>query len=699
MATSQAVTAWDENGKPIADAGEGAAAWDENGKPIPVSVEAPNSAERFTEVTTGAQHPVDEFGRELQGIYHHPLEFGKDVAQTFGIPREFWSHPIQQFKNIGGTGIPGAVFGEHGLIKDPLGFGERVTGANELSEDVQSGNWKGIPGDVAGGVVNLALLKGPARAAGEQVAGARRALFPVQRRAPMGAYDENAQAWVPREPEQISAADRKAVPIQNSPRFDPEAYKAGRLQAIGKEPAAVFPGASQPSVDEFYENRGREIDAMRRQQPDANRLQPIRTTPFAGASSSSSPQANFELPEPRGNPTPFPKVVSRAEAEPAAPSTRLQPLNKVPLEKRFDREAILDAEGLLHQESGAMLAGDRPGRYYDENEMGEYNPQKEQSAARGVTSGGKWRGVSSGRDMYPFMREHPEWGPEFIQKALRNKDSAAYQRVMEAAIDYVNRGHPVDEERAAIQDEAGDTSFDPERLTPIGEKEVAPVAETAAPAKATETTETDPIKLKYPDPAVRQMVRANGEGIVEATKGNPEQLKAIHDLTRVELRQALINAGEDMGQQTVSNSKFAGEGSISRQEAFDRLLQKGHSPDDIVRLAKHIPEGTRLQPVGQGEPEIELIEPEGPRGNGSGEAGGGGLEEQSRQSSENAQGVKYFRETPGGGRHPLIGLGRQDLRAGPGQRIIRVEANGRETVLDAQPARAGALRPIRGKPR
>lgn len=208
--------------------------------------------------------------------------------------------------------------------------------------------------------------------------------------------------------------------------------------------------------------------------------------------------------------------------------------------------------------------------------------------------------------------------------------------------------------------------------------------------QATETkggAASDPIKAKYPDPAVRQMVRANGEQMYEAAKGNPETLKAIHDLTRVELRQALINAGEDMGQQTVSNSKFAGEGGLPREEAFKRLLQKGHTPEDIVRLAKHT------------EPEIELIEHNGPRGNGSGEAGGGGLEEQSRHSSENAQGVKYFREMPGGGRQPLTGLGRQDLRAGAGQKIIRVEANGHETVLDAQPARPGALRPIRRTPR
>jgi predicted ABC-type ATPase len=98
--------------------------------------------------------------------------------------------------------------------------------------------------------------------------------------------------------------------------------------------------------------------------------------------------------------------------------------------------------------------------------------------------------------------------------------------------------------------------------------------------------ETDPLKIKYPDPAVRQMVRANGENIVQAVGDNPELMKNVHDLNRVDLRQALINSGEDMGQRTVSNSRFAGPGGISREAAFNRLLEKGHSPQDIVDLAK-----------------------------------------------------------------------------------------------------------------
>ena len=100
-----------------------------------------------------------------------------------------------------------------------------------------------------------------------------------------------------------------------------------------------------------------------------------------------------------------------------------------------------------------------------------------------------------------------------------------------------------------------------------------------------------------------------------------------------------------------------------------------------------------LQSLGREVPEVELGEETGPRANASGQPGGGGLEEQGRIQAENAVGVKYFREDAGGKRTPLIGLGRQDLRANPGGKIIRVEANGQETVLDARPIARRLTRP------
>jgi stress-induced morphogen len=79
---------------------------------------------------------------------------------------------------------------------------------------------------------------------------------------------------------------------------------------------------------------------------------------------------------------------------------------------------------------------------------------------------------------------------------------------------------------------------------------------------------------------------ANGKAIFDAAKGNSATLNDIHNLSRVEIRQALINSGEDMGQITISSSKYAGSGAISREVAFNRLLAKGYSPEQIVKLAK-----------------------------------------------------------------------------------------------------------------
>jgi hypothetical protein len=122
---------------------------------------------------------------------------------------------------------------------------------------------------------------------------------------------------------------------------------------------------------------------------------------------------------------------------------------------------------------------------------------------------------------------------------------------------------------------------------PLKEQAASPKVEPTASSSG----EQDPLKVKYPDPAQRQMVRANGERIVQAIGDDKETMDAVHGLTRVDLRQAAINHGIDMGQTTVSNSKFAGEGSITRENMFNRLLDEGLKPQDIVRLAK--------QPVAQ----------------------------------------------------------------------------------------------------
>lgn len=92
------------------------------------------------------------------------------------------------------------------------------------------------------------------------------------------------------------------------------------------------------------------------------------------------------------------------------------------------------------------------------------------------------------------------------------------------------------------------------------------------------------LETKYPDKAIRQMVHANGEDMVDAVGGDHELLKAVHDLKNPDVRQAMINSGEDMGQKMINNRKASGD--VSRQEAFAKLLKKGYTPREIVELAQ-----------------------------------------------------------------------------------------------------------------
>lgn len=94
------------------------------------------------------------------------------------------------------------------------------------------------------------------------------------------------------------------------------------------------------------------------------------------------------------------------------------------------------------------------------------------------------------------------------------------------------------------------------------------------------------LEKKYPDKAVRQMVHANGARIVDAIGGDdPKTMREVHELTGPDLRQALINSGEDMGQTSIGSRKATGN-QMSREQAFNKLLDKGLSPREIVKLAR-----------------------------------------------------------------------------------------------------------------
>lgn len=167
-------------------------------------------------------------------------------------------------------------------------------------------------------------------------------------------------------------------------------------------------------------------------------------------------KARAEAEEPPAEPAEEPaeevKIKGLTAEEPKAAKEKTKPV-----EKEFTKDQIEEAELLIQQEIGMMASGERPGHYYSELPLGESNPAGEQSAARGVTKGGHWYGVRSMRDMLPWMKGN-KWSPSQLERALRNKDSAMYQKAIRSAVQFIESEKEAtaaqeEEERAAIQGE------------------------------------------------------------------------------------------------------------------------------------------------------------------------------------------------------------------------------------------------------
>ena len=116
--------------------------------------------------------------------------------------------------------------------------------------------------------------------------------------------------------------------------------------------------------------------------------------------------------------------------------------------------------------------------------------------------------------------------------------------------------------------------------------EKKPPPQPGTPERPPPTTEEDPLKREFPDPAVRRFARANGPEVVRATEGDPEALEAIHNLTNVEVRQAAINLGMDVGTKHVGQKIGLGPEQVSRQELIGEMMRRGINPRQLPELAR-----------------------------------------------------------------------------------------------------------------
>jgi len=101
----------------------------------------------------------------------------------------------------------------------------------------------------------------------------------------------------------------------------------------------------------------------------------------------------------------------------------------------------------------------------------------------------------------------------------------------------------------------------------------------------------DPIKERYPDPEIRRYVRANGPELVDAVGDDKALLYKLHNLKNVEVREAAVNSGIELGTKHAGSKQLLGPEQVSRQEIFKQLLAKGIKPEEILELAKPKPKG------------------------------------------------------------------------------------------------------------
>jgi hypothetical protein len=498
--------------------------------PAPPTTPAPQptALQRLSQVTLGTQHPVDELTRQAKDVYTHPGEAAKSIGEIAGIPRQIWTDPsAHNIGQIGGTGIPGMVFGEHGLIKHPLQFGESVTGAVPAAEDVRNENWKALPGDIAGGVINLATMKKPLEAGGEAAGRIIRNAGESLRTTPEGPLGPGTKL--------VSRGAGGLVGNKVLP-----GYGAAIGAVYGPELAErMIPKAPpKPTMFGAY----------------AEPIPPIRTSPFEGmtATSPGAPTA-----------TPIPTL------EP--PRVAAGPISSTGVPAGTPRPPIIAPEAPVAAPAPELGSAENPGWH---SKIPTRMPQPKPTAAIPTIEGATYADVPKApiaQMTPPAVAAAPVEAPAPAPAAVTPMEAPKAAPAAPSINEVVNKATGVKPLKANV---------------PIREQ-----LTNMTPPTETESPEAAAFKAKYPDKPARQMAMANGEPIVDAVGNNPETMKAIHDMTRVDLRQALINAGEDMGQKTVTNSKFAGEGGVSRQDAFGRLLQKGYTPEQIVKLGKGATEG------------------------------------------------------------------------------------------------------------
>ena len=100
----------------------------------------PGFAARASEQFGLTQHPIDQLIGELQQLRNHPIDTTWEAIKT----------PIIGLRDL-----------TYNLVRHPIDTVQQVTGGKKFAEDVQSGNYAGAAGTLAGTGIQAALMRGP----------------------------------------------------------------------------------------------------------------------------------------------------------------------------------------------------------------------------------------------------------------------------------------------------------------------------------------------------------------------------------------------------------------------------------------------------------------------------------------------------------------------------------------------------------
>jgi hypothetical protein len=121
------------------------------------------------------------------------------------------------------------------------------------------------------------------------------------------------------------------------------------------------------------------------------------------------------------------------------------------------------------------------------------------------------------------------------------------------------------------------------------ERKIPLIEQPASPARTPAQVNEETVH-----PMDRQFIHVNGSRLLDTIKDKPDLANDLLDLEGNQIREVLRKSGEDMSNiQSVGKSagkaarggRIADPSNLSRQEAFDILLDKGYTPEQILKEA------------------------------------------------------------------------------------------------------------------